>query len=124
MNDILDADDVAVADLALDELVAGDGQPLAVHLDEAALVEQLTHRGQARVAVGDVRLGDTQHVDGGLGIDWGGVGVENGKGRSEDGCVTMLRNLHFMVNMVCSESDLLTIQVKSINSIAAKCEMY
>lgn len=44
------------------------------HLDEAAFVEQIADCLQRWISVGDVRLGDAQHVEGGLvELDKGGV---------------------------------------------------
>lgn len=41
MDEVLNADDVALAKLLLDDRVGGDGHALTVHLGETALVDQL-----------------------------------------------------------------------------------
>ena len=56
MDEVLHADDALLAELVLDEVVGGDGGPLAVNLDEAALVDQVADRLQVRRAPGDVGL--------------------------------------------------------------------
>ena len=41
VNEVLDADDVELAQLLLDEVVGGDGGAASIDLGEAALVDQL-----------------------------------------------------------------------------------
>lgn len=63
VHQILDALDVLRLQLTLDAEVVGDRDALALVLDESTLVDQLPHGLLVRVAPGDVRLNDAQHVD-------------------------------------------------------------
>ena len=56
VDQILDADDAVLAEGLLDEVVGGDGRPVAVDLDEPALVDQLAHGLEVGGAPGDVGL--------------------------------------------------------------------
>lgn len=66
VHEILDALNVLRSQLALDGEVVGNRNALSLVLDEATLVDQLPDRLQIRISPGDVRLDNTQHVDGGL----------------------------------------------------------
>eukprot|EP00307_Rebecca_sp_RCC1486_P012144 CAMPEP_0119417242 /NCGR_PEP_ID=MMETSP1335-20130426/15256_1 /TAXON_ID=259385 /ORGANISM="Chrysoculter rhomboideus, Strain RCC1486" /LENGTH=349 /DNA_ID=CAMNT_0007442409 /DNA_START=70 /DNA_END=1118 /DNA_ORIENTATION=- len=65
VDEILDAQDVVLAERLLDRRVVGERDAVLARaaLAEAALVDELTHRLQRRVAIGDVRLHLAQHVD-------------------------------------------------------------
>mmetsp|Transcript_30390 Transcript_30390/g.47602 ORF Transcript_30390/g.47602 Transcript_30390/m.47602 type:complete len:250 (-) Transcript_30390:28-777(-) len=65
VDEVLHADDALVAEGALHDRVAAQGNALAIHLAETALVHQVLHALQVGVAVGDERLHQTQHLDGG-----------------------------------------------------------
>ena len=56
VDEVLDADDAVSAQLGLDEVVGGDGRPLAVDLDESAFVDQLAHGLEVGRTPSDVRL--------------------------------------------------------------------
>lgn len=66
MDQILNANDVGLAQLVLDQLIAGDRDPLAVYLGETPLVNQLPDGFQIGVSPGNVGLANTEHVDRGL----------------------------------------------------------
>lgn len=66
MDEVLDADDVELAQLLLHEVVGGDGGAAAVDLGEAALVDQLADALQVWGTPSNVGLANTEHVDGGL----------------------------------------------------------
>jgi len=64
VDHVLDAlNVVSVAQLALDDEVVGDRNATSSVLDESTFVEQITSCLQRWIAIGDVRLGDTQHVE-------------------------------------------------------------
>lgn len=67
MDEVLNAGDADLAEVLLDKLVVGDGKALLVDLSVTALVDELTDGLQVGVAVGDERLDDLQHLNGGLG---------------------------------------------------------
>jgi len=56
VDEVLHADDAHLAELGLDHLVGGDGGAVAVNLDKAALVDEVTHGLEVGAAVGDVGL--------------------------------------------------------------------
>merc|ERR1719347_286171 len=66
VDQLLNTDDAHLAQLALDDLVGGDGSAVAIDLDKPTLVDQITDSFQVGAAVGDVRLADPEHVGGGL----------------------------------------------------------
>merc|ERR1719232_1490944 len=66
VDEVLDADNAELAQLLLDDVVGGDGRPVAVHLNEPTLVDQLAHRLQVGGSSSDEGLANPQHVDGGL----------------------------------------------------------
>merc|ERR1719300_1678477 len=66
VDQVLNTDDAHLAQLALDDLVGGDGSAVAIDLDKPTLVDQITDSFQVGAAVGDVRLADPEHVGGGL----------------------------------------------------------
>lgn len=67
VDDVLNAEDVVLAEVVSDDLVAGDRDALAVNLGESALEDELAHRLEVGVAVGDEGLDALQHVQGGVG---------------------------------------------------------
>lgn len=66
VHEIFQADDVLLAERLLDDAVVRERNALLVGFAEAALVHELAHGLQVRVAPGDVRLGNAQHLDGGF----------------------------------------------------------
>jgi hypothetical protein len=66
VDEVLNANNTVLAQRLLDDGVIGETNALLVHFAEAALVDELAHRLEVRVAVGDVGLGNAEHVDGGL----------------------------------------------------------
>merc|ERR1719278_2000613 len=66
VNEVLDTDDAILAKVLLNDVVGRDWSSVTVHLDESALVDQLTNRLQVRSSPGDLRFADAQHVQGGL----------------------------------------------------------
>jgi len=66
VDEVLDADDAVTPELLLDQVVGGDGSPLAVNLDEPTLVDQLANGLQVRRTPGDVGFANPKHADGGL----------------------------------------------------------
>jgi len=74
VDQILHADDVVLAEVLSDQLVVGQSDALLVDLTETTLVDQLRDGLQVRLAIGDVWLNKTEHVDGSLvGLDEHGV---------------------------------------------------
>lgn len=67
MDQILHADDTILAEVVLDELVVGERDALLVDLAVSALVHKLAHSLQVRVAVGDPRFDNFQHLTGSFG---------------------------------------------------------
>ena len=61
VDQVLHADDTVFAQVGLNELVVRQGDPLLVDLAIAALVNQLAHRLDRGIAVGDVGLHDSEH---------------------------------------------------------------
>ena len=82
----LDADDAVLAERVLDELVVGQRQPLLVDLGEAALVDELAHSLEVRLAERDIALEErnkTTSTQSGRGLaDEGGRCGTRGEGRS------------------------------------------
>ncbi len=66
VDDVLNANDTLFAQRLLDDRVVSESDTLLVHLSETTLVDQLSDALQIWVAPGDVRLGDSEHVNGGL----------------------------------------------------------
>ena len=62
MDQVLNAEDVVLAEALLDDLVVGEGDALLVDLAVSALVDQLTDRLEVRLAVGDIGLNETEHL--------------------------------------------------------------
>ena len=60
-------DDTVLAEELLNDGVVGDGDSLTVGLGVSALVDELTDGLEVRLAVGDVRLNEGEHLLGGLG---------------------------------------------------------
>jgi len=56
VDQVLNTDDAHLAQLALNDLVGGDGSAVAIDLDKPTLVDQITDSFQVGAAVGDVRL--------------------------------------------------------------------
>lgn len=67
MNKIFDRDDAKLAKLALDDGIVREGDALLVDLGIAALVDQLAHGLEVRLAKGDVGLDETEHLASRLG---------------------------------------------------------
>jgi len=66
VDEILNANNAELTQRLLNDGVVGESNALLVDLAEAALVDELAHRLEVRVAVADVWLGNAEHVDGGL----------------------------------------------------------
>ena len=66
VHEVLHANDALVAQSLLDQGVVGDGDALLVDLGVATLVHQLLHSLEVGIAVSNVGLHNTQHVDGSL----------------------------------------------------------
>ena len=66
VDHVLDADNTVLSDGVLDHGVVGDGLPLLVNVDEPPLVDKLFHGLKVGVTVGNVRLDQAEHLDGGL----------------------------------------------------------
>jgi len=66
VDQVLHARDTELAEGAVDDLVVSEGHTRLVDLSEATLVHQRAHSLQVGVTVGDVRLNEAEHVDGGL----------------------------------------------------------
>jgi len=62
VDQVLNTDDAHLAQLALDDLVGGDGSAVAIDLDKPTLVDQITDSFQVGAAVGDVRLSQSSDV--------------------------------------------------------------
>ena len=63
VHQVLHADQTVLAEGVLDDRVVRQRDPILVHLAESTLVDQLLHRLQVRVPVGDVRLHLLEHVE-------------------------------------------------------------
>lgn len=67
VDKILNADDsVLLSESVLNDGVVSEGNSRAVDLSEASLVDKLGNGSLRWVAIGDVGLDSSQHVDGGL----------------------------------------------------------
>eukprot|EP00414_Alexandrium_minutum_P006138 CAMPEP_0113828878 /NCGR_PEP_ID=MMETSP0328-20130328/5509_1 /TAXON_ID=39455 /ORGANISM="Alexandrium minutum" /LENGTH=174 /DNA_ID=CAMNT_0000796911 /DNA_START=147 /DNA_END=668 /DNA_ORIENTATION=+ /assembly_acc=CAM_ASM_000350 len=66
MNQVLHAEDPILAKALRDDLVVRERDALLVDLSEPALVDELPHRLQRGIAVGDVGVHQLQHVEDGL----------------------------------------------------------
>lgn len=66
VDEVLHADDAMLAQFLLDDRVVGERDALLVDLAVATLVDELAHRFEVRVAVGDEGLDDLQHLQRGL----------------------------------------------------------
>merc|ERR1711931_435629 len=66
MDEVLDADNVVLAQSLLNEVIGGDGGPVSSNLDKSPLVDKFPDGLEVRGSPGDVRLTDPEHVDGGL----------------------------------------------------------
>lgn len=62
MDEVLDGEDVVLAELLLNNSVRGEGDALLVDLAVAALVNQLTDGLKVGLAVGDVGLDQAKHL--------------------------------------------------------------
>lgn len=67
VDQILDTDEAVLAEHILDDLVVGQGNALLVDLAISTLVDELAHRLQVGIAVGNVGVDDGQHFLRGLG---------------------------------------------------------
>jgi hypothetical protein len=67
VDEVLDADNAVLAKVLLDDLVVRERETLLVDLSVAALVDELADGLEVGVTVGDERLDDLEHLDGGLG---------------------------------------------------------
>ena len=67
VHEILNREDVVLAEVLLDDLVGGEGKALVVDLAVATLVDKLTDGLEVWLAVGDVGLDETEHLLGGAG---------------------------------------------------------
>lgn len=66
MNQVLNTNDSRLAQSVFNNLIAGDWNPLTIDLSKTPLVDQLPDWLQVRVTPCNVRLTDSQHVNGGL----------------------------------------------------------
>jgi len=66
VDQVLDADDVHLAERLLDDRVVGDGDALVVDLSMSTFVHELFDALEVGVSPGDERLDQTKHVQGGL----------------------------------------------------------
>merc|ERR1719351_256041 len=66
VDQILNTDDSHLAELALNNVIGGDWGTVSVNLDKSTLVDQVTYRLEVGTSVGDVGLGNPEHVLGGL----------------------------------------------------------
>jgi len=66
VDEVLDAVDTVGGELVSDDGVVGERDAGSVDLSISALVDKLSHVGTGGVAIGDVRLNNTEHVDSGL----------------------------------------------------------
>ena len=62
VDQILHTNNSVLAQMLLDQLVVRDCNPLFVDLSVTALVDELTNTLEVRVAVGNVRVGNRQHL--------------------------------------------------------------
>lgn len=76
VDEVLNADDVVLAELGLDDGVVADGDALLVELGVPALVEELADSLEVGVAPGDVRPDKLEHLKSGL-VDADESGVED-----------------------------------------------
>ena len=66
VDKILHTDDATLAKFLLDDRVVSQRNSLAVNLAKTTLVDKIANVLQGWVAPGDVWLGNSEHVDGGL----------------------------------------------------------
>jgi len=66
VDQVFDADDSVLAEVAFDDVVVGQGGTLSLHLSESSLVDKFSDGLQVGGSPGDVGLADSQHVDCGL----------------------------------------------------------
>ena len=66
VDEVLNADESLLAELLLNDEVIDDGNALVVDLSVSALVDKSADSLQRGVAVSDVGLNKTEHVDGSL----------------------------------------------------------
>jgi hypothetical protein len=67
VNQIFHADNTVLAEAVLDDGVVSQGNTLLVDLSISTLVDELTDGLQVGVSVGNPRLDNLQHLEGGLG---------------------------------------------------------
>ena len=67
VDQILHADDSELAKAPLDDGIVGERDALLINLTVAALVDELPDGFEGRIAVGDERFHDLEHLGGGLG---------------------------------------------------------
>ena len=67
MDKILDRDDTVLPKVLLDNSIVGERDALPVDLSISALVDELANRLEVGISVGDPRLDDLEHLEGGLG---------------------------------------------------------
>lgn len=66
VDEIFNADDSLGSEDLLDDGVIGNGDTLSFDLSVSTLVDELLHGLERRGTIGDVRLDETEHVEGGL----------------------------------------------------------
>ena len=67
VDQILHADNAVLAQVGLDDRVVGEGNALLIDLSVSTLVDEFTNRLEVGVSVGNPRLDDLEHLEGGLG---------------------------------------------------------
>ena len=67
VNQVLHAHDAIFAQVGLNERIVGQRDPLLLDLPIATFVDQLTDGLEVRIAVGDIRFNDLEHLQSGLG---------------------------------------------------------
>mmetsp|Transcript_40798 Transcript_40798/g.122908 ORF Transcript_40798/g.122908 Transcript_40798/m.122908 type:complete len:258 (-) Transcript_40798:85-858(-) len=66
MNKVSTALNTSAIETLINDTVVGDGDALLVDLSEATLVNKLLNGGTSGVSIGNIRLDETEHADGGL----------------------------------------------------------
>jgi len=67
VDQVLHADNAVLAQVGLDDRVVGKSNALLVDFSVSTLVDEFTNRFQVGVPVGNPRLNNLQHLEGGLG---------------------------------------------------------
>jgi len=66
VDDVLNADDVVLAQVFLNDVIVGDGNTLALLFGESTFVNELSNGLLAGVAPREPRVGNAEHLNGGL----------------------------------------------------------